>query len=158
MSATSSSVRCRAYLNAQSAARGRCGAVAVTDSKHLYKLAKDKHDAGTATGVDVLRAEVQLANDRQALLIADNELKQSLLALSIYSSFLLFERDGRATTICIQQHNVQDNQQPCRSAGPRRGARRRRSRPASSCPWASLQGASNLVARLRGIKRRQPRA
>ena len=46
------------------------------------KLATDKHDAGTATGVDVLRAEVQLANDRQALLIAQNEQKQSLLALA----------------------------------------------------------------------------
>ena len=48
----------------------------------LYKLAKDKHDTGTATGVDVLRAEVQLANDKQALLIANNQYKQSLLALA----------------------------------------------------------------------------
>jgi outer membrane protein TolC len=48
----------------------------------LYKLAKDKHDAGTATGVDVLRAQVQLANDKQALLIARNQLKQSLLGLA----------------------------------------------------------------------------
>ena len=71
------------YLNAQSAAaRADAAQSRVTDSSTLYKLAKDKHDAGTATGVDVLRAEVQLANDRQALLIADNELKQSLLALA----------------------------------------------------------------------------
>jgi outer membrane protein TolC len=71
------------YLNAQSAAaRVDAAQSRVTDSSTLYKLAKDKHDAGTATGVDVLRAEVQLANDRQALLIADNELKQSLLALA----------------------------------------------------------------------------
>ena len=48
----------------------------------LYKLAKDKHDAGTATGVDVLRAQVQLANDKQALLVAQNQYKQSLLALA----------------------------------------------------------------------------
>jgi outer membrane protein TolC len=54
----------------------------VTDSNTLYKLARDKHDAGTATGVDVLRAEVQLANDRQALLIAENQHQQSLLALA----------------------------------------------------------------------------
>jgi outer membrane protein TolC len=32
--------------------------------------------------VDVLRAEVQLANDRQALLVAENQLKQSLLSLA----------------------------------------------------------------------------
>jgi len=46
------------------------------------KLAGDKHEAGTATGVDVLRAQVQLANDRQALLVAQNQLKQSLLSLA----------------------------------------------------------------------------
>jgi outer membrane protein TolC len=70
------------YLNAQSAAaRAQAAQSRVTDSATLYKLAKDKHDAGTATGVDVLRAQVQLANDRQALLIAENQYKQSLLAL-----------------------------------------------------------------------------
>lgn len=71
------------YLNAQSAAaRAQAAQSRVTDSATLYKLAKDKHDAGTATGVDVLRAQVQLANDRQALLIAGNQYKQSLLALA----------------------------------------------------------------------------
>ncbi len=71
------------YLNAQSAAaRVDAAQSRVTDSSALYKLAKDKHDAGTATGVDVLRAQVQLANDRQALLIAQNQLKQSLLELA----------------------------------------------------------------------------
>jgi outer membrane protein TolC len=71
------------YLNAQSAAaRADSAQSRVTDSSALYKLAKDKHDAGTATGVDVLRAQVQLANDRQALLIVGNQYKQSLLALA----------------------------------------------------------------------------
>ena len=71
------------YLNAQSAAaRVDAAQSRVTDSSTLFKLAKDKHDTGTATGVDVLRAEVQLANDRQALLVAQNQLKQSLLALT----------------------------------------------------------------------------
>jgi outer membrane protein TolC len=71
------------YLNAQSAAARTDSAQSrVTDSNTLYKLAKDKHDAGEATGVDVLRAEVQLANDRQALLIAENQHQQSLLALA----------------------------------------------------------------------------
>jgi outer membrane protein TolC len=71
------------FLNAQSAAaRADSAQSRVTDSSALYKLAKDKHDAGTATGVDVLRAQVQLANDRQALLIANNQFKQSLLALA----------------------------------------------------------------------------
>jgi len=71
------------YLNAQSAeARVDAAQSRVTDSSALYKLAKDKHDVGTATGVDVLRAQVQLDNDRQALLIARNQLKRSLLELA----------------------------------------------------------------------------
>jgi outer membrane protein TolC len=71
------------YLNAQSAAaRVDAAQSRVTDSSTLFNLARDKHDAGTATGVDVLRAQVQLANDRQALLVAQNQLKQSLLALA----------------------------------------------------------------------------
>jgi outer membrane protein TolC len=71
------------YLNGESAAARVAAAQSrVTDSTTLLKLAKDKHDAGTATGVDVLRAQVQLANDKQALLVAQNQLKQSLLALA----------------------------------------------------------------------------
>lgn len=71
------------YLNAQSAAaRVDAAQSRVTASDVLYKLAKDRHDAGTATGVDVLRSQVQLANDKQALLVAQNQYKQSLLALA----------------------------------------------------------------------------
>ncbi len=71
------------YLNAQSAqARVQAAQSRVTDSSALLKLAEDKHDAGTATGVDVLRAQVQLANDKQALLEVQNGYKQSLLALA----------------------------------------------------------------------------
>ncbi|HTW81053.1 MAG TPA: TolC family protein [Terracidiphilus sp.] len=71
------------YLTAQSAAaRTQAAQSRVTDSVTLLKLAQDRHDAGTATGVDVLRAQVQLANDRQSLLEADNQYKQSLLELA----------------------------------------------------------------------------
>jgi outer membrane protein TolC len=71
------------YLNAQSAqARAEAAQTRVTDSSTLLKLASDKHDAGTATGVDVLRAQVQLANDKQALLQAQNLYRQSLLQLA----------------------------------------------------------------------------
>jgi outer membrane protein TolC len=70
------------YLGAQTAAsRADSAQARVTDSTTLLKLATDKHGAGTATGVDVLRAQVQLANDQQALLVAQNDLKQVLLAL-----------------------------------------------------------------------------
>jgi outer membrane protein TolC len=71
------------YLNAQSAAaRTDAAQSRVAASAALYKLAKDKHDAGTATGVDVLRSQVQLANDKQALLVARNQYKQALLVLA----------------------------------------------------------------------------
>ncbi len=71
------------YLNAQSArARADAAQSRVTDSTTLLKLAQDKHTAGTATGVDVLRAQVQLANDQQALLEAQNGSRQSLLVLA----------------------------------------------------------------------------
>jgi outer membrane protein TolC len=71
------------YLNAESeASRVDSAQSRVNDSKTLLKLAADKHDAGTATGVDVLRAQVQLANDQQALLVAQNDLKQTLLTLA----------------------------------------------------------------------------
>lgn len=71
------------YLSAQSAqARAQAAQSRVTDSTTLYQLAKDKHDTGTATGVDVLRAEVQLANDKQALLVAQTQYQQALLTLA----------------------------------------------------------------------------
>ena len=71
------------YLDAQSAAaRADAAQTRVNDSQALYQLAKSKHDAGTATGVDVLRAQVQLANDRQSLLASENQYKQALLVLA----------------------------------------------------------------------------
>ena len=71
------------YLGAQSAAaRVDAAQSRVNDSEALYRLAKSKHDAGTATGVDLLRSQVQLANDQQALLAAQNQYKQALLVLA----------------------------------------------------------------------------
>lgn len=71
------------YLNGQSAAaRVDAAQSRVNDSEALYQLAKSKHDNGTATGVDVLRAQVQLANDKQALLVAQNQYKQAILVLA----------------------------------------------------------------------------
>jgi outer membrane protein TolC len=71
------------YLNAESAAaRTNAAQSRVDSSDALYRLAKSKHDAGTATGVDVLRSQVQLANDKQALLVARNQYKQAVLVLA----------------------------------------------------------------------------
>jgi len=71
------------YLDAESAAARTDAAQSRVDSSDaLYRLARSKHDAGTATGVDVLRSQVQLANDKQALLVARNQYKQALLVLA----------------------------------------------------------------------------
>lgn len=40
-------------------------------SEALLKLARDQKAAGTGTGIDVTRAQVQLANERQRLLVAE---------------------------------------------------------------------------------------
>jgi outer membrane protein TolC len=71
------------YLNAQSAAaRVDAAASRVTTAEALYQLAVDQRDAGVATGVDVLRAQVLLANEQQRLLEARNRQQQALLALA----------------------------------------------------------------------------
>ena len=71
------------YLNAQSAgARLEAAQARVNSAEALYKLAKDKHEVGRATGVDTLRAQVELANEKQSLLVARNQQKQALLVLA----------------------------------------------------------------------------
>jgi outer membrane protein TolC len=71
------------YLSAESAAAEVVAAESRVDaSEALLKLARDQHDAGVATGIDVLRAQVQLATDRQSLVEASNSAKQALLVLA----------------------------------------------------------------------------
>jgi outer membrane protein TolC len=71
------------YLNAQSAAALVDSAQSrVNLSEALLKVANDQHDSGVATGLDVLRAKVQLVNDQQALLVARNSAQQTLLVLA----------------------------------------------------------------------------
>lgn len=70
------------YLSAQSAtAQVKAAATRVETGQALYKLAADQKEAGVATGIDVLRAQVQLANDRQSLVQARNAEKEILLSL-----------------------------------------------------------------------------
>jgi outer membrane protein TolC len=54
----------------------------VTTSEALEKLARDQHGQGLATAVDVVRAQVQLARDRQSLLLAQDNYQTSLLVLA----------------------------------------------------------------------------
>jgi outer membrane protein len=50
-------------------------------STALLQLAQRQKAAGTATGIDVTRAEVQLANDRQRLIRAGNDRTRAILQL-----------------------------------------------------------------------------
>ncbi len=71
------------YLNAQaSAARVEAAESRVATAAALYTLARERRDAGVATGIDVLRAQVQLANEQQRRLESRNAAQQSLLLLA----------------------------------------------------------------------------
>ncbi len=50
-------------------------------SQALLTLARRQKDAGTGTGIEVTRAEVQLANDRQSLIQAENNRSRATLTL-----------------------------------------------------------------------------
>lgn len=71
------------YLSAQSTeARTQAARSRVTTAEALTQLARDRRAEGVATGVDLLRAEVSLANDQQRLLEAENENRRALLTLA----------------------------------------------------------------------------
>ena len=72
----------RAYLNGLRAEAGFQTAKANVElSEALLRLAHSQKNAGTGTGIEVTRAEVQLANDRQRLLVAENDVERSHLQL-----------------------------------------------------------------------------
>lgn len=53
----------------------------ITLAEALVKLATDQKAAGTGTGIDITRAQVQLLNERQRLLAAQNARRQAQLEL-----------------------------------------------------------------------------
>lgn len=50
-------------------------------SNALERLANSQKNAGTGTGIEVTRAQVQLANDRQRLIVAENDRQRAVLEL-----------------------------------------------------------------------------
>jgi len=50
-------------------------------SQALERLAQSQKDAGTGTGIEVTRAQVQLANDRQRMTVAENNRRRAVLQL-----------------------------------------------------------------------------
>jgi outer membrane protein TolC len=73
------------YLDAEAAAAEVGAAEArVKTSQSLLQLAQDQHATGLATGVDVLRAQVQLQRDQQNVLVRRDAYQTSLLVLARY--------------------------------------------------------------------------
>ena len=71
------------YLQSETAAAEIEAAQSRVDtSRVLEKLAEDQHDQGMATAIDLVRSQVQLARDQQALLVAQNNFQTSLLELA----------------------------------------------------------------------------
>jgi outer membrane protein len=72
----------RAYLAGLRAQAARDTARANVElSEALLKLAQSLKTAGTGTGIEVTRADVQLANDRQQFLVAENGVERAHLEL-----------------------------------------------------------------------------
>ena len=72
----------RAYLAAlQADATLETAHANVELSQALLRLANSQKAAGTGTGIEITRAEVQLANDRQQLLVAQNQVDRTRLQL-----------------------------------------------------------------------------
>jgi outer membrane protein TolC len=72
----------RAYLACLRAdAKVETGRANVELSDALLKLAERQKTAGTGTGIEVTRAQVQLANDRQQLIVAVNDRRKAVLQL-----------------------------------------------------------------------------
>jgi len=72
----------RAYLAAVKSDTDREAAQAnVTLSEALWKQAENLKAAGTGTGIEITRAKVQLADDRQRLLVAENARHSAYLQL-----------------------------------------------------------------------------
>jgi outer membrane protein len=72
----------RSYLSALRAQASLDTARANVElSEALLRLAQSEKNAGTGTGIEITRAQVQLANDRQLELVAENDLDRSRLQL-----------------------------------------------------------------------------
>ena len=72
----------KAYLTALRAdARLEATQANVALAEELFTLAENQKAAGTGTGIDVTRALVQLSNEKQLLLVAQNDRRRALLEL-----------------------------------------------------------------------------
>jgi outer membrane protein TolC len=105
----------------------------VETSQALYDRAVDQQNAGTAAGIDVLRAQVELKQQQQRLLAQQNQFDKDKLALSRviglpagqefnlsettpFSPLTSMTQDQALTTAMAQRSDYQSNQAKVRAA------------------------------------------
>jgi len=97
----------RAYigaLRAEAALRTAQANIALAEA--LRKLAAEQKDAGTGTGIEVLRAEVQISNERVRQTLLENQLRSARLQLARLLNLGL-ERELELTdSLAMPQANV----------------------------------------------------
>ncbi|HSB14313.1 MAG TPA: TolC family protein [Bryobacteraceae bacterium] len=69
------------FASLRAEARVQAAEANVKLAEELLQLAENQKTAGTGTGLEITRAQVQLANERQLLLVARNERRQANLQL-----------------------------------------------------------------------------
>jgi outer membrane protein len=85
-------------------------------SDALIRLAESQKRAGTGTGIEIVRAQVQQANDRQRLIVAENERQRAHLNL-LRALGLKLDGDVELTDVlALKAAGVPDVQQALRTA------------------------------------------
>jgi outer membrane protein TolC len=101
----------RAYLAGLRAQAGLEAANANVElSEALVRLAQSQKEAGTGTGIEVTRAQVQRANDRQLLLVAENDVDRAHLQLLKVIGLRLdspLELTGRLEYVPVQNVEIE---------------------------------------------------
>ena len=103
-------------------------------NQQLLKLAQDRKSAGVATGLDVTRAQVQVENERQRLLVAKNSRERAKLtlirALGIHFGVKLILTD-QLKLVEVDEQSSQDVLDRARAQRVELEAQRRREKLAS---------------------------
>jgi outer membrane protein TolC len=78
----------------------------LTLAESLKKLASEQKEAGTGTGIEVLRAEVQMANEKQRLSLLENENHRAHLQLARLLNLGLDRELQLTDTLAMPEANV----------------------------------------------------
>jgi len=92
----------------------------LTLAESLRKLALNQKDAGTGTGIEVLRAEVQLANERQRQTLFENEKRRAHLQLARLLQMDLSRELELTDTLAIPDANIPALEEAVKAAAENR--------------------------------------